>query len=54
MPDGTVQDDTPAFIPQDPTTFQSEGAALFQGKIAANGTKKNDIGITGFFSPSPA
>ena len=54
MPDGTVVDDTASFIPQVPSTFYSEGAFQFQGRAEANGSHKNDVGISGFFAPTPA
>ena len=49
MPDGTVRRDTAVFVPQDATTLLSEGAFKEQGKPGA----KQDIGISGFFAPSP-
>ena len=54
MPDGTKQDLAAPFIPQNPNTFYSEGAFQFQGKGQADGTHKDDIGISGFFAPTPA
>jgi cytochrome c biogenesis protein len=50
MPDGSTRTDTAAFLPQDATTFLSEGAFK---EAAAPGAKK-DIGIAGFFAPTPA
>jgi cytochrome c biogenesis protein len=49
MPDGSVQHDTQAFIPTDPTTLLSEGAFSQPGKDGAN----QDIGISGLFAPTP-
>ena len=49
MPDGSVQHDTQAFVPSNPSTFFSEGAFKEQGRSGANG----DIGISAFFAPSP-
>jgi cytochrome c biogenesis protein len=54
MPDGSVQDDTASFIPQNPNTFYSEGAFMFPARAETNGSHKNDIGISGFFAPTPA
>ena len=50
MPDGSVRQDTSAFIPQDATTLLSEGAFKESGVPSA----KQDVGITGFFAPTPA
>ncbi|HEV7192765.1 MAG TPA: cytochrome c biogenesis protein ResB [Jatrophihabitantaceae bacterium] len=50
MPDGSVRQDTAAFIPQDATTFLSEGAF----KEAGVPGKKQDVGVSGFFAPTPA
>ncbi|MGI8761666.1 MAG: cytochrome c biogenesis protein ResB [Jatrophihabitantaceae bacterium] len=49
MPDGTVRHDTAAFVPQDASTLLSEGAFKEQGRPGA----KQDIGISGFFAPTP-
>jgi len=45
-----VRHDTAVFIPQDASTLLSEGAFKEQG--GAVGTT-HDIGITGFFAPTP-
>jgi cytochrome c biogenesis protein len=50
MPDGTVRHDTQAFMISDPSTLYSEGAFKEQGKPGAN----QDVGISGFFAPTPA
>ena len=50
MPDGSVRHDTAAFIPQNATTFLSEGA-FKEGGVPG---KKQDVGISGFFAPTPA
>ena len=50
MPDGTTREDVQAFLPRDPTTLLSEGAFKEYGKQGANA----DIGIEGFFAPTPA
>jgi cytochrome c biogenesis protein len=49
MPDGTVRQDTQAFIPTQASTLYSEGAFKEQGKPGAN----KDVGISGFFAPTP-
>ena len=49
MPDGSVRHDQAAFIPSQPETLLSEGAFQEQGKPDA----KQDIGIEGFFAPTP-
>ena len=49
MPDGTVRHDTEAFVPQDASTLLSQGAF----KEAAVPGKKQDVGISGFFAPTP-
>ncbi|MGH3262495.1 MAG: cytochrome c biogenesis protein ResB, partial [Trebonia sp.] len=49
MPDGTIRHDTAVFIPQNASTLLSEGAVKLQGKPGTN----HDIGITGFFAPTP-
>ena len=49
MPDGSVRHDQAAFIPSQPVTLLSEGAFQEQGKPDA----KQDIGIEGFFAPTP-
>ncbi|MEP6851138.1 MAG: cytochrome c biogenesis protein ResB [bacterium] len=53
MPDGDVRTETAPLIPTDPTTYQSEGAYSLQAKASPNGTHRDDIGISAFFSPSP-
>ncbi len=53
MPDGTVINQVAAFIPQDPNTFYSQGAFSLQGKVNAQGKYTQDIGISGFFAPTP-
>ena len=50
MPDGSTRTDTAAFIPADATTLLSEGAFKETGVQGA----KRDIGIEGFFAPTPA
>src|SRR6185437_16025620 len=50
MPDGSTRTDTAAFTPSDPTTLLSEGAFKEAGVQGA----KKDIGIEGFFAPTPA
>ena len=54
LPDGEKYPLTTAFIPQDPTTFYSEGAFKFQGPEQKNGAHTEDIGLSGFFAPTPA
>lgn len=49
MPDGSVRHDTAVFIPQNATTLLSEGAFKEQGAPGKN----QDIGISGFFAPTP-
>ncbi len=49
MPDGSVRHDTEVFVPSNASTFFSEGAFKQQGKPDA----KQDIGISGFFAPTP-
>jgi len=49
MPDGSVRHDVSSFIPQDPSTLYSEGVFKEQGVDGA----KQDIGIQGFFAPTP-
>ena len=49
MPDGRVVHDTEAFIPSDPSTLLSEGAYKLVGPTDA----KQDVGIEGFFAPTP-
>jgi cytochrome c biogenesis protein len=49
MPDGTMRHDTAVFLPQDATTLLSEGAFKEQGAPG----KKQDVGIQGFFAPTP-
>ena len=53
MPDGRVIQYSAPYIPQDPNTFLSEGAFQFQGPASADGKHRNDIGIDGFFAPTP-
>jgi cytochrome c biogenesis protein len=53
MPDGSTVTNTAAFIPQDPNTFFSEGAFQFTGKAQKDGTHRQDIGLSGFFAPTP-
>ena len=50
MPDGSVRHDTAAFIPQNAATLLSEGAF----KEAGVPDKNQDIGVSGFFAPTPA
>jgi cytochrome c biogenesis protein len=50
MPDGTTRTDTAAFLPQVASTLLSEGAF----KEASVPGAKQDIGISGFFAPTPA
>jgi cytochrome c biogenesis protein len=50
MPDGSTRTDTAAFLPQDAATLLSEGAF----KETAVPGAKQDIGISGFFAPTPA
>ena len=54
LPDGEKLTSTMAFIPTDPTTFYSEGAFKFSGPEATNGAHSQDIGLDGFFAPTPA
>jgi cytochrome c biogenesis protein len=49
MPDGSVVSDTEAFIPQNASTFLSDGAF----KESSTPGKNLDIGISGFFAPTP-
>jgi cytochrome c biogenesis protein len=49
MPDGTVRRDLEAFVPENATTFLSEGAFKLAGPSGA----KTDIGISGSFAPTP-
>ncbi len=53
LPDGEKYALTAAFIPTDPTTFLSEGAFKFPGPEATNGAHTEDIGLDGFFAPTP-
>ena len=53
LPDGETVTQTAAFIPQDPTTFYSEGAIKFTGPTSKNGKSTQDIGLSGFFAPTP-
>jgi len=48
MPDGTVRTDTPNYVPEDPTTYLSQGVSKLQASKGAN----NDIGISGIFAPT--
>ena len=54
LPDGEKYTQTAAFIPQDPTTFYSEGAIKYPGPVGQNGKSTGDIGLSGFFAPTPA
>ncbi len=49
MPDGTTRTTTQAFVPTQPATLYSEGAFKFPGAT----DKKQDIGLSGFFAPTP-
>ncbi len=49
MPDGSTRTDTASFVPTDPATLLSEGAF----KEAARPGAGQDIGIEGFFAPTP-
>ncbi len=49
MPDGTVHEDVQPFVPTNAETLLSEGAFKEQGKPGA----KQDVGISGFFAPTP-
>lgn len=53
MPAGRTVTNTVPYIPQDPNTFFSEGAFQFLGKAETNGAHLNDIGVSGFFAPTP-
>ena len=53
LPDGEKVTQTAAFIPQDPTTFYSEGAIKFTGPTTKDGKSTEDIGLSGFFAPTP-
>lgn len=54
LPDGEKYSLTQAFIPQNPTTFFSEGAFKFSGpEVKKNGAHTQDIGLEGFFAPTP-
>ena len=48
MPDGTVRHDVQAFVPENATTFLSDGAFK-----ESTGTLTNEVGISGFFAPTP-
>jgi cytochrome c biogenesis protein len=50
MPDGSVVHDVANFIPQDPSTYYSEGVFKEPGADGA----KQDVGIQGSFAPTPA
>jgi cytochrome c biogenesis protein len=49
MPDGSVKHDLEAFVPSDASTLLSEGAFKEQGAPG----RKQDVGISGFFAPTP-
>jgi cytochrome c biogenesis protein len=49
MPDGTTRTDVASFIPTDATNLFSEGAFKEASKPGA----KQDIGVEGFFAPTP-
>ncbi|MCW2496137.1 cytochrome c biogenesis protein ResB [Jatrophihabitans sp.] len=49
MPDGSVRHDVEAFVPEDATTFLSDGAFKQAGPAGAN----KDVGVSGFFAPTP-
>ncbi len=49
MPDGTVESQTENFVPTQAATLFSEGAFKFPGRPDA----KQDIGLSGFFAPTP-
>ncbi|MBV9593780.1 MAG: cytochrome c biogenesis protein ResB [Actinobacteria bacterium] len=49
MPDGSTQTSVEPFVPTDPATYLSEGAFKFHGPSG----EKKDIGIEGFFAPTP-
>jgi cytochrome c biogenesis protein len=49
MPDGTVRHDTAVFAPQNASTFLSEGVFKESGPDG----KKQDIGVSGLFAPTP-
>jgi cytochrome c biogenesis protein len=49
MPDGSVRHDTAAFVPTEASTLLSEGAFKEQGAPG----KKQDVGVSGFFAPTP-
>lgn len=49
MPDGSVRHETEAFVPENATTFLSEGAFKQQGPSGKN----EDVGVSGFFAPTP-
>ena len=49
MPDGSTRTVTQAFLPTDTSTLYSEGAFKLLGKPGA----KQDVGISGFFAPTP-
>lgn len=53
-PDGRSITDTASFIPQDATTFYSEGAFKIPGPPNRDGTHSHDIGVQGYFAPTPA
>jgi cytochrome c biogenesis protein len=52
MPDGTVKQDTVAFVPTDAGTLLSEGA--FKEYAFDKPTANSDIGIEGIFAPTPS
>ncbi|MDT4928348.1 MAG: cytochrome c biosis protein [Pseudonocardiales bacterium] len=49
MPDGKIVHDTQVFVPTNATTLYSEGAFKELGPT----DKKQDVGISGFFAPTP-
>lgn len=53
QPDGRRQTLTADYIPQDPNNFFSEGAFQIQGATDAKVKHTDDIGIDGFFAPTP-
>jgi cytochrome c biogenesis protein len=50
MPDGRTLTDIQPFLPADASTLYSQGVFKEQGAIGSN----KDIGISGFFAPTPA
>jgi cytochrome c biogenesis protein len=49
MPDGSIRHALDPFVPTDASTLLSEGAFKEQGPTG----KKQDVGISGFFAPTP-